>query len=181
MRGGLRLLRGSVLFLRAEHIDAGQVERAVGAHRLAQSARLTLERGLIHHMTRKRDAVFAAPAADSVGKGRGKSLGDMVVIAIAGNGGFSVRQIPEYLGQKIQNILRICIKICLCEIVRPRHDKVVRVGQIVHQRFVRKLRLVCEYRGDGLVELVADNLFIPLVGDLNKALDRIFIERVEIR
>ena len=46
---------------------------------------------------------------------------------------------------------------------------------------MRKLRLVCEYRGDSLVELVADNLFIPLVGDLNKALDRIFIERVEIR
>ena len=105
----------------------------------------------------------------------------MVVIAISGNGGFPARQIPEYLGQKIQNILRICVKICLCEIVRPRHDKVVRVGRIVHQRFVRKLRLVCEYRGDGLVELVADNLFIPLVGDLNKALDRIFIERVEIR
>ena len=181
MRGGLRLLSGSVLFPRAEHIYAGQVERAVGAHRLAQGARLTLERGLIHHMTRQRDAVFAAPAADSVGKGRGKSLGDMVVIAISGNGGFPARQIPEYLGQKIQNILRICVKICLCEIVRPWHDKVVRVGRIVHQRFVRKLRLVCEYRGDSLVELVADNLFIPLVGDLNKALDRIFIERVEIR
>ena len=63
-----RLLRGGELHPVAEHVDAGELEGAVAAHRFAERMGLRLQRRLLHHVPGEADAVLLAPAADRIGE-----------------------------------------------------------------------------------------------------------------
>ena len=79
----LRLLGRRELDRIAQHVDARQLEATVAAHRIADRADLAMKRLLLHQMSGERDAVFFAPAAESVGKSCRKTLRAVVMIAPA--------------------------------------------------------------------------------------------------
>ena len=101
MHRGLRLFRRGELVPVLEHIDPGQPERTVGAHRLAERAGLALERRFVHHVPGQLQPVTLAPRPDLIGERRREALGDVVVVEVADPRN-AVRQIPDQLGQMIE-------------------------------------------------------------------------------
>lgn len=79
LRGGIVLVAGS------QHFDAEEIEAPVGAHRLAQSGCLRLQRGLFHHLARQSDMMRVASGAQSIGEGLPEALTDMIVVADQGD------------------------------------------------------------------------------------------------
>ena len=179
-RGG-RLLGSGELAVVAQHVDAGQLEAAVGAHGLAQGGGLRFERRLLHHVAGQHDAVFAAPAAHGVRKGGGEALGDVIVIVIARDGDFALGQLPDQLGQLVQQILAIRGLIGLAQVVREGQRHVLLLIGEAQRLLAGELRLVGEYGGHGLAEALAQRFLIALVGRGDKLLDRLGVERIQIR
>ena len=179
-RGG-RLLGGGELAMVAQHIDAGQLEAAVGTHGLAQSGGLRFERRLLHHVAGQHDAVFAAPAAHGVREGGGKALGDVIVIVIARDGDPALRQLPDQLGQFVQQILAIRGLIGFAQVVREGQRHVLLFAREAQRLLAGELRLVGEDGGHGLAEALAQRFLIALVGRGDELLDRLGVERIQIR
>ena len=104
MRGGLRLFCGCEFVVVAQHVDAGDAERTVGTHGFPDDGGLAAQRGFFHHVPGQGDAVFAAPTPDCVCKGGGKQLRDEIVKTIAWNRNPALRQIPDQLRQRCEDI-----------------------------------------------------------------------------
>jgi hypothetical protein len=82
----------------------GNLEGAVMPHGLAERGGLAAQVGSSIMWPGQRNAVARAPAADRVGKRLGEALADVVVIAVAPDGGALAGQFPEHLGQVIKQI-----------------------------------------------------------------------------
>ena len=180
MHGALSLLGGGQLEPGAEHVDARQLEAAIGAHRLAQRRRLAAQRGFLHHVAREHQAVLAAPAAAGVGEGLGEALGDVVVVMIAHDGDLSVRQLPQQLRQMVDQLLAIGRAEGLGQIVRPGQHHVLLLLGKGQRGLVGELGLVGEDGGHRAAKILAHGFEIALVGDLHKALNGRRIQRVGV-
>ena len=177
----LTLLCGCELKEAAEHIYTRYSKRAVGSHDLACVARLIVERGFCHHVSRKRDAVPLAPLAASVGEGFNEAIANVIVVAVACKRRRAVGKIPNKLWEMRKYRLAVFCAIGLVKIVCPGESYLsfaIRVGQ---RAFARELRLVGKHRVDGLAEFVAYSLFVGGVGNVNKPFGRFGVERVKVR
>ena len=178
--GGLALLGGGELETGAEHINTRDAEAAVGAHTVTDSGGLGVEGRLLHHVARQLDAVGLAPVAAVVGEGLGEPFGDVIVVVVAGQGDLTVRQIPQKLGQMIHQRLPIGGLEGVLQIVRPgQMDVLTAVGK-GQSTLPHELRLVGEDGGNGLTELVAHSIKVPLVGHLDEAVDGLLVEGVHV-
>ena len=177
----LTLLCGCELKEAAEHIYAGYSKRAIGSHDLACVARLIVERGFCHHVSRKRDAVPLAPLAASVGEGFNEAIANVIVVAVARKRRRAVGKIPDKLGEMGKDRLAVFCAIGLVKIVCPGESYLsfaIRVGKTA---FARELRLVGKHRVDGLAELLAYRLFVGGVGNVDELLCCFRVERVKVR
>ena len=177
MHGGLRLFCRGELVAVLEHIDPGQPEGAVGAHRLPERAGLALEGRLVHHMPGQFQPVSFAPSPDLIGKRRRESLGDVVVVEIADPRN-AFRQIPDQLGQMVEQRHAVGGAKGVLEVVRKGEQHVVVALCEGERGLARELRLVGEDRGDGIAEGFGQFPAIALVGHLDKAGDRLRVEGV---
>ena len=180
MHRRLRLLGGGVLALIAQHVDAGQAEGAVGAHRVAQHRGLRHQRGLLQHVAGEHDAVVAAPGAAGVRKRRREPLGKMVVVVVARHGHASAGQLPVQLGQAVQQIAAVGRAVGVGQIVRPGQRHSAFLPGKAQRGLVRKMRLICKNGRHGLAELVAHDLLVALVRDLNKPVDGLLVQAVDV-
>ena len=175
----LALLAGVVFDAEGQHVDARQLHFAVEPHRLAHRAGLLFQRGFAHHVAGQRDAVFAAPIAELIGIGADEPLGEMIVIAVAGDG-IPLFAVEENFRQMRQQVFAVLRQIRLRQVVGERDGNqfaVLRFGEIV---FEGKLRLVGENRRNRLAELVADGAVIRLVRYVDERAHGLQIEQVRI-
>ena len=168
MGGGLGLLGGSQLHTVAEHIDARQLEAAVGAHGLAQSSGLALQGRLLHHVACEHQAVLSAPAAALVREGLGEALAHMIVIMVA-DGGHSLRQLPEQLRDMRHQILAVGCPEGIGQVVGPGEGHVPLLLREAKGLLPGELGLIGEDGRDPLAELFAHGLQVPLVGHFDEA------------
>ena len=176
----LALLGGGELKAGAEHINTGDAEASVGAHTVADGGGLGVEGGLLHHVARQLDAVSLAPIAAVVGEGLGESLGDVIVVVVAGQGDLTVGKIPQKLGQVVYQRLPVGGLEGVLKVVGPgQMDVLLAVGK-GQSPLTHELRLVGEDGGDGLTELVADGSEVSLVGHLDEAVDGLLVQGVHV-
>ena len=178
--GGLRLLGGGKLTAVIEHVNARQLEAAVGAHGFPERPGLRKEGGLFHHVAGQHQAVVMAPCADLVGKGLGKTLRDMVVEMIAEGGRPVVGQIPEELGQPVEEIIPIGLLKGLRQVIGPGQGDIPGIGGVIQGLLSGKLRFIGKNGGDQAAKILPDMRRVGVMGDMEKLLHAARVKGVDI-
>ena len=168
VNGRLALLCRCKFTAVAKHINTGQAEAPVRAHTVADCRILAFERGLLHHMTREHYSVFLTPAADIVCKGNSKTLGNVVVIAVACHGNLTVGKLPEKLGQFFKKLLAVHLFVCIRKIRRVGQEGISVAYRLAEHLFACNLRLIGENCRNGFAEILTYALFIALVCYVDK-------------
>ena len=176
----LRLLGRGQVQRAAQLVEAGDLEAAVAAHRLADETGLAVQRLLSVDMAGEGDAVPGAPAAEGVDEGRDEALRGVLVEAPARRRGRAAGEIPEHLGQGVERIAAERREVAVDQIVGPRHGR-LGLGLGGRQRLLHfEMRLVGEDRRHQAAEVLAHRCAVRLVGDLDEAADRLRIHRVDV-
>ena len=180
VNSGLCLLCGGQLDAVAEHINARQTELAVGAHCLTECGGLGKQRRFFHHVTGHVDAVIDTPLTAVVGKGFREAVADMVMIMVARNGDFAVRQIPEQLRDEGQKCIIVLCGKGFGQIGCPRQRDTAQIGCKIQRLLAGELRFICEDSGNGAVKFLTDGIGISIVRDMNELIDGFLGKRIDI-
>ena len=180
MRGALGLLGGGELHIVAEHVDTGQLEGAVAAHRLTQRRGLGFERRLRHHMTGQPQIMRFAPLADRVGEGGSEPLGHVIVVAVTGKRPGAAGELPDQFGQRGQKLGAVRSPIGIRKVVGIGEDHILPLPGKLQHRFEEELRLVGEDRRNRPPEFIPHAFGIRLMRHLDETADRGRIEGVDV-
>ena len=126
------------------------------------------------------DPVFRTPCAQFIQKARGESLGNIIVIVVTRVGNLAARQIPNDFRKTGQNIITVFFVKTVGQRRRPWKNSIVRAVCECKRLLFHKLRLVSKNRGHRFTKLIADGIFICVVGDLNELIDRFWVHQVSV-
>lgn len=130
-------------------------------------------------MARERKVVPAAPAADIFRECLDEAGADVVVIVVAHLRIFGL--VPEDLRKAVEQVIAVGRAERLRQIVGKGKDHVPPFLGVVERLLCFELRLVGENRGDGLSEFRSERIGINVVRQLDKAVDRALVQRIDIR
>ena len=152
----------------AEHINSRNVKRAVRPHGLSKGCCLGFQRGFLHHVASKCNAMFLAPASDLICKGAGKPLCNVVMIFIPRHRNLSIRQFPEQFRQRVQQTVAISLSKSLFQIIRIRNGHILFLFCKIQTLFMGKLWFIRKNRRNMIPELFSQKSCIRFVGYFDK-------------
>ena len=131
-------------------------------------------------MTGQRNAVRVTPITAGVGKRFSKAVGNVVVIVVTRQRDLAVRQIPQKLGQVIDQRITVCCLEGVLQIVGPGQMHGLLAVCKAKRALTHKLRLVGKDGGDDRAKTIAYCLVIALVCDIDEFFNGCFIECIYV-
>ena len=178
MNAALGLLQGGKLMAVQQQVDAGELEMGIAAHGLAQRIGLGGQVLLGIDVAGQRQVVILAPVSDGFGEGFGEAVAQMVVVVIPYLG--QLARLPEQLRQMIQQIIAVPGPEGIGQIVGEGKRDFLALFGIVQGLLAFELGFVGKNRRRGFGELVPQQLVVPLMGQLDKPLNRRLIQGIDI-
>jgi hypothetical protein len=143
-------------------------------------------RSMIRHSARSSrselgsESVTLTASGSGVGVAFGETLGDVIVIAVAGEAGPVVGEIPDEFRKSVFELGAVGLLVGFGEVVGVGPGEVAVFESVRERGLADELRLVGEDGGDGFSEFVSDGFFVGFVGDLDELLDGLGVERVDV-